>query len=141
MGNGNESFASVLQTFLGSSSHSLLKFVCALGMSATFPRAAVTCDYHVTVSPRTHEQLRVNRTLYCALTPWSTVSHMAGGTSCTFVMVAQSASRCVVPFEDFCTAGVNRQAVRMEPRCDPPTHLLFGTSTHIKVCGVLAKAS
>ena len=63
----------------GSSSRSLLAFVCALGMSATIPCAAVTCDYHVKVSPRTHEQLRDKKTLCCALTSWSTVSHMAGG--------------------------------------------------------------
>ena len=75
----------------GSSSRSLLAFVCALGMSATIPCAAVTCDYHVKVSPRTHEQLRDKKTLCCALTSWSTVSHMAGCTSCTFVMLAQSA--------------------------------------------------
>ena len=75
----------------GSSSRSLLAFVCVLGMSATIPCAAVTCDYHVKVCPRTHEQLRDKKTLCCALTSWSTVSHMAGGTSCTFVMLAQSA--------------------------------------------------
>ena len=61
----------------GSSSRLLLEFVCALGKSATIPRAAVTLDYHVTVSPRTHEHLRDNKTLYCALTPWSTVSPVA----------------------------------------------------------------
>ena len=63
----------------GSSSRSLLAFVYALGMSVTIPCAAVTCDYHVKVSPRTHEQLRDKKTLCCALTSWSTVSHMAGG--------------------------------------------------------------
>ena len=93
----------------GSSSRSLLAFICALGMSATIPRAAVTCDYHVTVSPRTHEQLRDKETLCCALTSWSTVSRMAGGTSCTFEMLAQRAFPLCRPIQEFCTAGVNRR--------------------------------
>ena len=49
----------------GSTSRSLLAFICALGMSATFPCAAVTCDYHVKVSPRTHEQLREEDFVLC----------------------------------------------------------------------------
>ena len=109
----------------GSSSRSLLEFVCALGMSATIPRAAVTCDYHVTMSPRTHVQLRDNKTLYCALTPWSTVSHMAGGTSCTFVMFAQSAFplRRLIRGILYCS---------LQLRCDPPTHLLFGRALTLR---------
>ena len=118
----------------GSSGRSLLVFVCALNMSATIPRAAVTCDYHVTVSPRTHEQLRDKKTLCCAFTPWSTVSHMDGGTSCTFVMLAQSAFPLCRPIRGILYCW-------LQPRCDPPTHLSFGTSTHITVRGVLAKAS
>ena len=45
----------------GSTSRSLLAFIGALRMSATIPCAAVTCDYHVKVSLRTHEQLPKRR--------------------------------------------------------------------------------
>ena len=109
----------------GSTSRSLLAFVCALGMSATIPRAAVTCDYHVTVSPRTHEQLRDKRTLCYAFTPWSTVSHMAGDTSCTFVMLAQSAFPLCRPIRGFLYCW-------LQPRCDPPTNLLFGRALTLR---------
>ena len=134
VGNGNESFASVLQTFLGVLKSFATGICLCTYMSATIPRAAVTCDYHVTVSPRTHEQLRDKKTLCCVFTPWFTVSHMAGGTSCTFVMLAQSAFPLCRPIRGILSCW-------LEPRCDPPTHLPFRTSTHNKVGDVLAKAS
>ena len=109
----------------GSTSRSLLAFVCALGMSATIPRAAVTCDYHVTVSPRIHEQLRDKRTLCYAFTPWSTVSHMAGEPSCTFVMLAQSAFPLCRPIRGILYCW-------LQPQCDPPTNLPFGRALTLR---------
>ena len=47
-------------------------------MCATIPCAAVICDYHVKVSPKLTNSFE-KKTLCCALTSWSTVSHMAGG--------------------------------------------------------------
>ena len=118
----------------GSSSRSLLAFVCALNMSATIPRAAVTCDYHVTVSPRTHEQLRDKKTLCCAFTPmvhgvahgWRHILHFRNvSTECIPAVSSHSRNSVLL------AAATVRST-------DPPA---VWTSTHITVRGVLAKAS
>ena len=119
MGNGNESFASVLQTFLGVHKSFATGIYLCTWHECHYSLRSSHITYHVTVSPRTHEQLRDKKTLCCAFTPWSTVSHMAGGTSCTFVMLAQSAFPLCRPIRGILYCW-------LQPRCDPPTHLPLG---------------
>ena len=78
-------------------------------------------DYHVTVSPRTHEQPRDKRDFVLCFHPmvhgvahgWRHILHFRN--VCTECIPAVSSHSRI-----FCTAGVNRQG-RLQPRCDPPT--------------------
>ena len=109
----------------GSTSRSLLAFCLCTWHECHYSSRSSHITYHVTVSPRTHEQLRDKKTLCCAFTPWSTVSHMAGGTSCTFVMLTQSAFPLCRPIPGILYCW-------LQPRCDPPTHLPFGQALTLR---------
>ena len=100
-------------------------------MNATIPSAAVTCDSHVTVSPRTHEQLRDKKTLCCAFTPWSTVSHMTRH----ILHFRGVNTECIPAVSSHSRNSVLLAAATVQSTDTPPVW----TSTHITVRGVLAK--
>ena len=129
----NDSFASVLQTFLGVLESFATGICLCTWHECHYSSRSSHTNYHVTVSPRTHEQLRDKR--LCAV-----LSPMVHGVAHGW--------RHILHFRNVCTECIpavsshSRNSVLLAAATvrstDPPA---VWTSTHITVRGVLAKAS
>ena len=134
MGNGNESSQVSCRHSWGSTGRSLLAFICALGIRATIPSRSSHITYHVTVSSKDSRIASRQEDFVLCFHPmvhgvahgWRHILHFRSvGTECISAVSSHSRNSVLLA-----AATV---------RCtDPPA---VGTSTHITVRGVLAKAS